>query len=96
VETEFTWDAEKAKRNLRKHGSSFETAKQVILEDCGFAGEVRTQVIGHTPAGQLLLVFWVISSVPLGEDPQVLVGPGLPPCLGSACGPRTVMKIKVG
>jgi hypothetical protein len=32
VETEFTWDAEKAMRDLRKHGVSFETAKQVFFD----------------------------------------------------------------
>jgi uncharacterized DUF497 family protein len=60
---EFTWDAEKAKRNISKHGVSFETAKQVffdpyliILEDCDFAGEVRYQAIGHTAARKRLLV----------------------------------------
>jgi len=58
MEIEFTWDAEKAKRNLTKHGVSFETAKQVfsdphliVVEDCEFEGEVRYHALGHAASG---------------------------------------------
>ena len=54
MEIEFTWDAEKARRNLAKHGVSFEKAKQVffdpfliVVEDCEIDGEIRYQAIGH-------------------------------------------------
>jgi uncharacterized protein len=64
--TEFTWGAEKAKRNLRKHGISFETAKQVffdpyvvILEDCEEDNEVRYHAIGYTGSGPLLVAVFV-------------------------------------
>jgi uncharacterized DUF497 family protein len=55
MEIEFTWDAAKAKRNLKKHRVSFEAAKQVffdpyliVLEDCeDDDGEVRYHAVGH-------------------------------------------------
>jgi uncharacterized protein len=66
MEIEFSWDPEKAKRNLTKHGVSFETAKQVffdpwliVVEDCEFEGEVRYQAIGHAGSGNLLLTAFV-------------------------------------
>jgi uncharacterized DUF497 family protein len=30
METQYTWDEEKARANLRKHGVSFESAKEVF------------------------------------------------------------------
>jgi uncharacterized protein len=59
MEIEFTWDAAKAKRNLKKHRVSFEAAKQVffdpyliVLEDCeDDDGEVRGPVPRHRAHG---------------------------------------------
>ena len=51
----FTWDPKKAKRNMQRHGLSFETGTEVfddpfllILEDCEDEyGELRYHVIGR-------------------------------------------------
>lgn len=64
METEFTWSAEKARRNLVKHRISFELAQQVfndphvvILEDCeDERGEMRYHAIGYVETQFLLLV----------------------------------------
>jgi len=61
---EFKWDDEKADKNLKKHGVSFEEAKTVFNTD--FAeflpdlthsiGEARFTCSGPSSAGRLLLV----------------------------------------
>ena len=63
MEIGFTWNPEKAKRNLTKHRICFETAKQVffdpyliVVEDCEFEGDVRYQAIGHAGSGGSLLL----------------------------------------
>jgi uncharacterized DUF497 family protein len=68
METRFTWDQVKARRNERIHGISFETAKEVFedphhvvgenyfIED---QGEQRYQVIGMTGKLLLLVVVFV-------------------------------------
>jgi hypothetical protein len=63
---EFTWSPEKAKRNLRKHGVSFETAVEVFsdpnqknADNYLVAGEQRLQIIGMTQNLVLLLVVFV-------------------------------------
>lgn len=57
METRFTWNPAKAERNLRVHGISFETAKEVFDDPNHVAaesyfvqseGEQRYQVIGMT------------------------------------------------
>lgn len=60
----FEWDDNKARRNLEKHGVSFEEAQTVFVDplagiradpDHSF-GEVREIITGHSEAGRLLLV----------------------------------------
>ena len=71
---EFTWRPEKAKRNLKKHGVSFETAKQVfsdpfrlILKDYeDDAGEFCLYAIGFAGGEVLLLAVFIDRS----EDEQ--------------------------
>jgi uncharacterized DUF497 family protein len=65
----FTWRPEKAKRNLKKHGVSFETAKEVfsdphvvITEDCETDSETRYHAIGFAGGEILLLVVYVDNS----------------------------------
>lgn len=59
----FEWDAEKARRNLAKHGVSFEEAVLVwndphaeIVEDRSGGGAGRYWAIGHVRAGLLVVV----------------------------------------
>lgn len=60
----FEWDEDKARRNLEKHGVSFEEGQTVFVDplagirtdpDHSF-GEVREIIVGHSEAGRLLLV----------------------------------------
>jgi hypothetical protein len=77
MEIRFTWRPEKAKTNLRKHGVSFETAKQVfadpfrlILDDReDDAGELRLHAIGRADKQVLLLVVFIDRS----EDEQEII-----------------------
>jgi uncharacterized protein len=76
MEIEFTWDGEKAKSNLAKHGVSFETAKQafgdphlIVVEDREAEDEIRCHAIGRTEIGLLLLVVFVDRSE---EDREVI------------------------
>jgi len=71
VETRYIWDARKAKNNQRKHGVSFETARevfedpnQVVSESYFIEDEQRMQVIGMTRGFVLLLVVFVDRSEP--------------------------------
>jgi uncharacterized DUF497 family protein len=68
MDTRFTWDRAKARRNERIHGISFETAKEVFGDPHHVAGEnyfiedqgeQRYQVIGMTRKFLLLLVVFV-------------------------------------
>lgn len=67
MDVRFTWQPEKAKRNLAKHKISFETAKQafsdphlLIVEDCEDEhGELRYHAIGRAGADILLVVVFV-------------------------------------
>jgi uncharacterized DUF497 family protein len=61
--TEFSWDESKNKRNLRKHGVSFEAAELVFgdplhisRQDRTEDGELRWQTIGMVADVALLLV----------------------------------------
>jgi uncharacterized DUF497 family protein len=73
---EFTWDAVKAKGNLKKHKVSFEVAKQVfydpfvlIVEDCDVDDETRYLAIGHTDSGPLVVAVFVDRS---DEDREII------------------------
>jgi uncharacterized DUF497 family protein len=62
----FTWNEEKARRNFRDHGISFESAgdvfsdpNHIVAENYLIDGEQRYQVIGMTKNLVLLLVVFV-------------------------------------
>ncbi len=69
----FVWDPVKARRNLQKHGISFQEATSVfddplalIFEDARYAyGECREIIIGHDRQNRLMLVCFV-------EQPTVI------------------------
>jgi len=58
----FTWDAQKADTNLKKHDVSFLEALDVLFdpyyyaEDASVAGEERYAVVGHSKKERLLCV----------------------------------------
>lgn len=62
----FEWDAKKAKRNLTKHGISFEEASTVfgdplslIIEDfLNSINEERYAILGHSRQGRFLVVIY--------------------------------------
>jgi len=64
---EFSWNREKARRNLAKHGISFDAATRVfadphlvVIEDCEDEfGEMRYHAIGYAGAHLLLVVVFV-------------------------------------
>jgi uncharacterized DUF497 family protein len=61
MDLDFTWDCSKAKRNLQKHGISFERAKQVFFDPHLIVvhevdDEMRYQAIGYAGSGLLLVV----------------------------------------
>jgi uncharacterized DUF497 family protein len=76
METRFTWDPAKARKNLRVHGISFETAQEVFsdpnhvtgrnyfIED---QGEQRLAIVGLTHGLVLLLVVFVDRSTTVIE-----------------------------
>jgi uncharacterized DUF497 family protein len=76
MEMRFTWDPAKAEKNLRLHGISFETAKEIFsdpnhvtrenyyIED---QGEQRYGIIGMTFDLVLLLAVYVDRSEPDAE-----------------------------
>jgi uncharacterized DUF497 family protein len=61
---QFTWDPEKARTNLRKHGVSFEEAASVFADRLArihddpdhSIGELREIIVGLSAARRLLLV----------------------------------------
>ncbi len=68
MELRFTWDPAKAQRNLRVHGVSFETAReifsdpgQVVFENYHIEdqGEQRYTIVGMTRGWNLLVVIYV-------------------------------------
>ena len=72
MKVRYTWDADKAAKNLRSHGVSFEEAVevfsdpgQVVSENyyIGDQGEQRHQIIGMTGRLLLLLVVFVDRSI---------------------------------
>lgn len=64
---QFTWDAAKAKRNLSKHGVSFDEASTVFRDplavifqdDDHSVGETREIILGQSLPGRVLLVSFV-------------------------------------
>jgi uncharacterized DUF497 family protein len=58
----FTWDAEKAVSNLKKHGVSFTEALEVVFdayytaEDASVENEERYGIVGYSHKGKLLYV----------------------------------------
>jgi uncharacterized DUF497 family protein len=59
----YTWDPDKARANLRKHGVSFEEAEAAaasplarVFPDLEHPEEERLLVFGYSPKGRLLLV----------------------------------------
>jgi uncharacterized protein len=63
VAIEFTWDRAKARRNIQKHGITFDIAEQVffdphliVVEDCEMHGEMRYQALGYAGSFLLLVV----------------------------------------
>ena len=61
----FEWDAAKADANFRKHGITFEQAKEVFadrfawveLDDTEAYGEDRYVIVGAVPGGILMVVY---------------------------------------
>lgn len=57
----FVWSAEKAARNIKKHGVTFELASQVLLDpfirvvDASDKGEERDKAIGYPEASSRLV-----------------------------------------
>lgn len=71
METRFEWDPAKARRNLRLHGVSFETATEVFSDpfivtqdDVENEGEQNLWAIGRTKSQALLVVVFVDRSQP--------------------------------
>jgi uncharacterized DUF497 family protein len=64
--TDFVWDADKARANLRKHGVAFEEAAAAFFDpllvflDASRNGESRDAVIGFDAGGRLLYVVHVL------------------------------------
>ncbi len=66
MEPTFEWDAKKARRNLRKHGVSFEEAKSVFLDPLSITvadpaqtvTEDRFVDIGTSAQGRVLVVVY--------------------------------------
>lgn len=66
MEPTFEWDAKKARRNLRKHGVSFEEAKLVLLDPLSITvadpaqtvTEDRFVDIGTSTQGRVLVVVY--------------------------------------
>jgi len=77
MDIRFTWDPKKAKRNLAKHGVSFETGSEVfadpyviLVEDrIDEYGEQRYHAIGRAGSQVLLLVVYVDRS---SDEEEVL------------------------
>jgi uncharacterized DUF497 family protein len=72
MDTQYVWDPKKAALNLRKHGVSFEQAREafddpfrIVLDNCDVDGEQRLMLIGMT--GKLLLLATVF--VEFGDEP---------------------------
>jgi uncharacterized protein len=65
---EFDWDEEKAARNLKEHGVSFQTATTAFNDRCAIEflddredyGEEPVILIGHDAFGTLLFVVYTL------------------------------------
>ena len=70
-----TWDPEKARDNLRKHGVRFSDAESVLFdpgaltrEDTAAEGEQRLVTLGADPIGRILVVVYTYR----GEDIRLI------------------------
>lgn len=71
----FTWDTDKERRNIRKHGLDFSFARPVFADrlavtafDRVVDGEERWHTIGAVAAGSLFMVLLVVHTYPDPED----------------------------
>ena len=71
----FEWDPDKAERNLRKHGVSFEVASRVFVDPLALtvldrveAGEQRWQTIGLVDGVLVLLVAHTLRESEAGDE----------------------------
>ncbi len=66
MDLQFEWDAEKAARNARAHGVTFEEASTAFADPLSFSvpdprhsrGEARFAILGRSARGRLLAVFY--------------------------------------
>jgi uncharacterized DUF497 family protein len=63
----FEWDAQKAARNIRKHGIAFENAREVffdpflrMMEPEVYNGQIRETIVGMTRNWRLIYVVYTI------------------------------------
>ncbi|HEV2135549.1 MAG TPA: BrnT family toxin [Terracidiphilus sp.] len=69
----WTWDPEKAKKNLRKHNVSFELAERALGDpDClavpdPHEGEERWRTLG-SPSADGVVVLYVVHTLPNDEE----------------------------
>ena len=75
----FEWDLRKAEANVRKHGVSFELARQVFVDplqvseqDRVEGGEYRWQTIGEVNGTTLLLVGHAVQEDEEGEIIRII------------------------
>ena len=80
VEIEYTWDPKKSRANLRKHGVSFEQAREifddashVVMDDWQDGGELRCQAIGLTRSGALLLLVAFVDRTKTDDQTENIV-----------------------
>jgi hypothetical protein len=66
MQIRFTWNAAKARRNVRLHGISFEQATQVFddgfyltISDCDIEDQVRLHAIGRVKSQTLIVVAFI-------------------------------------
>lgn len=71
----FTWDEDKNRRNLRKHGISFDTAMRIFLDPMHITrqdrivdGEERWQTIGSLNGVLLLMVAHAV----INEEEEII------------------------
>lgn len=79
MEVIFEADPAKDAQNLRKHGISFETAREafsdpnhLVSESYNVDGEQRYQIIGMTKRVRLILVIYVERSTPEQETIRII------------------------
>jgi len=71
---EFEWDEDKARRNVEKHGVTFEEAAEAFFDpfyqmvDASVNDELRDFILGYSLAQRLLLVIYTER----GERPRII------------------------